>query len=109
MNQNEHAENKQLKRDEGGTVTGVLSSARDITKQKGEYERLQQIEGLWVAITESTQDAILMMDTEGSGPSEFFFINRRFTRKEVAHLNQLEESVLVIQRTAPGKRRAPWL
>ncbi len=65
MNQSEHAEDKQLKRDEGGTVTDVLSSARDITEQKRKDERLQQIEESWLAITESTQDAILMMDPEG--------------------------------------------
>jgi len=33
--------------------------------QKQKDERLQQIEQRWLAITESTQDAILMMDPEG--------------------------------------------
>ena len=38
---------------------------KDNTGQKREHERLQQIEECWIAITESTQNAILMMDTEG--------------------------------------------
>ncbi|MBI9077415.1 MAG: PAS domain-containing protein [Desulfatibacillum sp.] len=52
-------------KDESGNVAGALSSAHDITEQKRENERLQQIEERWLAITESTQDAILMMDPEG--------------------------------------------
>lgn len=41
-------------------------SARAEDKQlKQELKRLQQIEKRWLAITESTQDAILMMDPEG--------------------------------------------
>ena len=46
MNQSERAEDKQL-------------------EQTQENERLQQIEERWLAIAESTQDAILMMDPEG--------------------------------------------
>ena len=52
-------------KDKSGNVTGALSFARDITEQKREDERLQQIEERWLAITESTQYAILMMDPEG--------------------------------------------
>jgi len=65
MKQSERSKNKQLKREEDGTVTDVLSSARDITEQTKEYERLQQTEKRWLAITESTQDAILMMVESG--------------------------------------------
>jgi PAS domain S-box-containing protein len=52
-------------KDANGNDLGYLSSARDITEQKREEERLQKIEERWLAITESTQDAILIMDPEG--------------------------------------------
>jgi len=42
-----------------------LCKCAECQQSRQELERLQQIEERWLAITESTQDAILMMDPEG--------------------------------------------
>ena len=54
-----------VRKDESGKVTGVLYSARDITERQRIDEKLQQLEERFRAITDSTQDAILMQDPEG--------------------------------------------
>jgi PAS domain S-box-containing protein len=55
-----------LLRDAEYTVIGLLSSGEDITERKQAEEALRKSEAQMRAITDSTQDAILMMDQNGS-------------------------------------------
>jgi PAS domain S-box-containing protein len=52
-------------KDESGKITGVFGIGRDVTERKQDELRLQQSERRMRAITDSAQDAILMMDPEG--------------------------------------------
>jgi diguanylate cyclase (GGDEF)-like protein/PAS domain S-box-containing protein len=51
--------------DQSGNIIGVIESIRDITAQKQAEEALKENESRIRAITDSAQDAILMMDSEG--------------------------------------------
>jgi len=53
-------------RDENGTPAAVLEISRNITAQKRAEEKLQQSEARLRGITDSAQDAILMMDPQGA-------------------------------------------
>ena len=52
-------------RDAGGVIARYIAIKQDITKRKRAAERLQQSEGRMRAISDSVQDAILVMDPEG--------------------------------------------
>ena len=53
-------------RDSSGQVVGLLGVWHDITERKGAAEALSESEMRMRAITDSAQDAILMMDVEGN-------------------------------------------
>lgn len=48
-----------------GDLIGLLGISRDITEQKQSEQKLRESEARIRAITESTQDAVLMMDPQG--------------------------------------------
>ena len=51
--------------DHSGNVVGAIESIRDITERKRDEEALRKSEAQMRAITDSAQDAILMMDQNG--------------------------------------------
>ena len=51
--------------DQSGNIIGAIESIRDITEQKQAEKALKENESRMRAITDSAQDAILMMDSEG--------------------------------------------
>ena len=52
-------------RDAGGMITRYIAIKQDVTERKRAEEKLQESEGRLRAITDSANDAIVMMDTEG--------------------------------------------
>jgi PAS domain S-box-containing protein len=51
--------------DETGSIIGIEGTARDITERKNAEDALRESEARMRAITDSAQDAILMMDPKG--------------------------------------------